>query len=56
MKTLQEGLLLAGLAVQFCLTLAGLRKENLRISYSFFVYLSVSFASSFTVSYLIQDP
>jgi len=55
MKTLRDGLLVAGLVIQLFLVLAGLRKRNLQLSYSFFFYLVVSLASSFTISYLIQD-
>ena len=55
MKTLKDGLLVAGLITQLFLILAGLRKRNLQLSYSFFIYLVTSFVSSFTISYLIQD-
>ena len=55
MKTLRDGLLVAGLITQLFLILAGLRKRNLELSYSFFIYLVASFVSSFTISYLIQD-
>ena len=55
MKTLKDGLLVAGLITQLFLILAGLRKRNLQLSYSFFSYLVASFVSSFTISYLIQD-
>lgn len=55
MKTLKDGLLVAGLITQLFLILAGLRKRNLQLSYSFFIYLVASFVSSFTISYLIQD-
>jgi len=55
MKTLRDGLLVAGLITQLFLILAGLRKRNLQLSYSFFIYLVASFVSSFTISYLIQD-
>ncbi len=55
MKTLKDGLLLAGLVTQLFLVLVGLRKRNLELSYSFFIYLVASFVSSLTISYLIQD-
>src|SRR5262245_22213533 len=55
MTTLRDGLLVAGLITQLFLILAGLRKRNLELSYSFFIYLVASFVSSFTISYLIQD-
>jgi len=55
MKTLKDGLLVAGLVTQLFLVLAGLRKRNLELSYSFFIYLVASLVSSFTISYLIQD-
>jgi len=55
MKTLKDGLLVAGLITQLFLILAGLRKRNLQLSYSFFIYLVASFVSSLTISYLIQD-
>jgi hypothetical protein len=54
MDTLRDGLLLAGLATQFFLVLLGLRSRNRQLSYSFFIYLVVSFASSLTISYLIS--
>jgi hypothetical protein len=55
MQLLKEGLLLAGLITQLFLVLAGLRRRNLQLSYSFFIYLLTSLLSSFTISYLIQD-
>jgi len=55
MNTLRDGLLVAGLAIQLFLVLAGLRKRSLRLSYSFFIYLLTAFLSSLTVSYLIHD-
>jgi hypothetical protein len=55
MKTLRDGLLVAGLITQLFLVLAGLRKRNRQLSYSFFIYLVASLVSSFTISYLIQD-
>ena len=55
MKTLREGLLIAGLVMQLFLVLAGFQERNLRLSYSFFIYLLTSLLSSFTISYLIQD-
>ena len=39
--TLRDGLLVAGLVTQLFLVLAGLRKPNLQLSYSFFLYLVV---------------
>ena len=56
MTSLKHGLLAAGLVTQFLLVLAGLRKRNLQLSYSFFIYLILSFLSSVTISYLMQDP
>ena len=55
MKTLKDGLLVAGLITQLFLVLAGLRRRNLQLSYSFFIYLLASLVSSFTISCLIQD-
>ena len=55
MKTLKDGLLVAGLVTQLFLVLAGLRRRNLQLSYSFFIYLLASLVSSFTISCLIQD-
>jgi hypothetical protein len=55
MDTLQRILLVGGLIVQLLLILAGLRRENLRISYLFLVYLCVGFLSSIAVSYLIES-
>jgi len=52
---LRDGLLIAGLVMQLFLVLAGFRKRNLQLSYSFFIYLLTSLLSSFTISYLIQD-
>ena len=46
MDTLRDGLLVAGLGTQFLLVLLGLRKRNLRLSYTFFIYLVVSLISS----------
>ncbi|MGH9429652.1 MAG: hypothetical protein ACRD2L_25485 [Terriglobia bacterium] len=55
MKTLKNGLLVAGLIAQLLLVLAGLRKQTLKLSYSFFIYLVVSLVSTFTISYFIRD-
>ncbi len=55
MTTLKDVLLVAGLVLQFFLVLAGFRKRNLQLSYSFFVYLLTSFVSSYVVSNLIED-
>jgi hypothetical protein len=52
---LKDGLLVAGLVLQFFLVLAGFRKRNMQLSYSFFVYLVTSFVSSYVVSNLIED-
>ena len=52
---LKDGLLVAGLVLQFFLVLAGFRKRNMQLSYSFFVYLLTSFVSSYVVSNLIDD-
>ena len=56
MTTLKTGLLVAGLGMQFFLVVAGFRKRNIQLSYSFFIYLLTSFVSSYVVSYLIKDP
>nr|AGT45820.1 hypothetical protein PPT_M2_12 [uncultured marine bacterium PPT_M2] len=42
--------------MQFLLVVAGLRKRNLQLSYSFFIYLLTSLVSSYLVSYVIKDP
>ena len=55
MTMLKDGLLVAGLVLQFFLVLAGFRKRNMQLSYSFFVYLLTSFVSSYVVSNLIDD-
>jgi len=52
---LRNGLLVVGLALQIALVLAGFRKRNLVLSYSFFIYLIASLGSSLAISYLIQD-
>lgn len=41
--------------MQLWLVLAGLRKRNYRLSYSFFAYLLTSFLSSAAISLLIRD-
>jgi hypothetical protein len=55
MMTLKNGLLVAGLGMQFFLVVSGFRKRNIQISYSFFIYLLTSLVSSFLVSYVIED-
>jgi len=52
---LKDVLLVAGLVVQFFLVVAGFRKRNMQLSYSFFVYLVTSFVSSYVISSLIED-
>jgi len=56
MTTLKNGLLVAGLGMQFFLVVAGFRKRNIQLSYSFFIYLLTSLVSSYVVSYFIKDP
>ena len=41
--------------MQLFLVLAGFKKRNIQLSYSFFIYLLTSFVSSYVVSYLIED-
>jgi hypothetical protein len=55
MATIQQFLLGIGLLIQLILLIAGLRKGNIRICYSFFLFLLVAFVSSISVTYLIQS-
>jgi hypothetical protein len=55
MTTLKNGLLVAGLGIQFFLVVAGFRRRNIQISYSFFIYLLTSLISSYLLSYVIED-
>lgn len=55
MDTLRDGLLVAGLGTQVLLVLLGVRKRNLQLSYSFFIYLVVSLVSSLVLLYLIAE-
>jgi hypothetical protein len=55
MATIQEFLLGIGLPIQLFLVIAGLRKGNLRICYSFFFFLVVGLVSSVSVTYLIES-
>jgi hypothetical protein len=55
MTTLRDGLLIVGMILQLFLVLAGFQKRNLRLNYSFFIYLLTSFLSTVAISYIIQD-
>lgn len=55
MDTLQDTLLVVGLTIHLLLIIAGLRKSNIQLCYSFFVYHAAGFASSVAVTYVIQN-
>jgi hypothetical protein len=55
MTTFRDGLLIVGLVLQLYLVVAGFQKRNLRINYSFYIYLVTSFVSTVAISYVIQE-